>query len=126
ARMGIVPDRFLKEVIINILRRDPSPDGKLPELTAAGMTELRRSLFRGSVGSDYGKELRWAAETKLQPHLAKRHFSRNQLLNEGVEVFENRSADSTDILHEYFVPRDGLVPFVQTCSGLCPHVGPTS
>jgi FAD/FMN-containing dehydrogenase len=44
--------------------------------------------------------------------LAKRFYSRNQLLNEGVEAFANRTADTTDILHEYFVPPDKVTPFV--------------
>nr|WP_197998692.1 FAD-binding oxidoreductase [Gimesia aquarii] len=53
--------------------------------------------------------------------MIQRYFSRNQLLNEGVEVFENRSADYTDILHEYFVPRQGLVPFVEDLRTIVPR-----
>ena len=113
ARMNIVPADFLEDVIISVFYRDPAPDGSVPELSEPGLDQLRRSLFRGQVGSDYGKELRWEAETKLQPNLIGHHFSRNQLLNEGVEVFLNRSTESTDILHEYFVPPNGVVGFVQ-------------
>jgi FAD/FMN-containing dehydrogenase len=120
ARMGIVPGDFLNEVIINALYRDPPADGKLPELTEKGMATLRRSLFRGSAGSDYGKKLRWEAETRLQPHLRQKHFSRNQLLNEGVETFQNRSKGTTDILHEYFVPRTGVVRFVEDLKRIIP------
>ena len=124
ARLGIVPDDFLNAVILNVLYRDPASDGSLPELSEPGMVGLRRSLFRGSAGSDYGKQLRWEAETKLQPHLKNKHFSRNQLLNEGVEVFQNRSAESTDILHEYFVPREGIVSFVEELRRIIPaHQG---
>lgn len=120
ARMGIVPGNFLNEVIINVLHLDPPEDGVLPRLTEKGMVSLRRSLFRGSVGSDYGKKLRWEAETRLQPHIRKKNFSRNQLLNEGVETFQNRSKASTDILHEYFVPRAGLVRFVEDLKRIVP------
>ena len=112
ARLGIAPQSFLQDAIINVLYVDPAADGALPPLMEARSTELRRRMFRGSVGSDYGKKLRWSAEAKLQPQLNERYFSRNQLLNEGVEVFQNRSAGSTDILHEYFVPREGTVRFV--------------
>jgi FAD/FMN-containing dehydrogenase len=120
-RLCITPTHFLDEAIINVLYVDPAPDGALPPLRAAESVKLRRSMFRGSVGSDYGKELRWSAEVKLQPQLANTHFSRNQLLNEGVEVFQNRSADSTDILHEYFVPRDGLARFIQKLQRIIPE-----
>lgn len=109
-RLGIAPSHFLEDVIINVFHE--APDGPIPPLTSADSIKLRRNLFRGSVGSDYGKELRWSAEAKLQPHLNKEYFSRNQLLNEGVEVFQNRSAASTDILHEYFVPRSGVASFI--------------
>ena len=109
ARMNIVPSRFLDHVILNAFF---SEEGEIPMLTKPGIAKLRRAIFRGSAQSDYGKELRWAAETKIQPLLAGKVFSRNQLLNEGVEIYENRSADSTDILHEYFVPRRTLASFV--------------
>ncbi len=87
------------------------------------MDELKRAVFRGSAESDYGKELRWSAETRLQPLLAGKIFSRNQILNEGVEVFQNRSADSTDILHEYFVPRHRLAGFVEAMRRIIPQRG---
>jgi len=121
ARMNIVPATFLDEVIINVFIQDD--DGELPKLSDAGNATLRRMIFRGSATSDYGKELRWNAETKLQPWLANKIFSRNQLLNEGVEVFENRSEKSTDILHEYFVPRDGLARFVEALRRIVPSYG---
>ena len=85
------------------------------------MEELKRNVFRGSAESDYGKELRWIAETKLQPLLVGKIFSRNQLLNEGVQVFQNHSEDSTDILHEYFVPRHRVVGFVQAMRRIIPQ-----
>ena len=112
ARMSIVPKRLFQEVIVNAFF--PEPDGDIPPLTEVGAAELRRAVFRGSADNDYGKELRWSLETRLQPLLAGKIFSRNQLLNEGVEVLENRSADSTDILHEYFVPRHRVMEFVET------------
>lgn len=120
ARMNIVADTFLKEVIINAFLRD---DGKIPKLEESGQDDLRRTIFRGSADSEYGKELRWSAETKLQPLLRDKFFSRNQLMNEGVEVFENCSAKSTDILHEYFVPRRRVVGFVESLRRIIPKHG---
>ena len=119
ARMNVAADRFLKDVIINAFFVDS--DGEIPPLVEPRIVELRRAVFRGSAKNDYGKELRWNAETKLQPYLAGKVFSRNQLLNEGVEVFENRSADSTDILHEYFVPRHRLAGFLDAMRQIIPR-----
>jgi FAD/FMN-containing dehydrogenase len=123
ARLCIVPDRFLDEAIINIFRRDPSSDGALPPLATPESARLRRSLFRGSAESDYGKELRWNAEVKLQPRLNQSHFTRNQLFNEGVEVFQNRSADTTDVLHEYFIPNATVAQFIGNARRIIPAHG---
>jgi FAD/FMN-containing dehydrogenase len=120
-RLGIAPSRFLQDVIVNVFYDSPAPDGAIPPLESANSVRLRRNLFRGSVGSDYGKELRWSAEAKLQPRLLHEHFSRNQLLNEGVEVFQNRSATSTDVLHEYFVPRTGVARFIAALQRIVPQ-----
>lgn len=117
ARLNIIPEEFLEEAIVSIFR---AQEGDIPALTDPYMIALRRVLFRGSAESDYGKELRWAAETKLQPLLTSAVFSRNQLLNEGVETFQNRSASSTDILHEYFIPRDGIDAFLEELRRIVP------
>lgn len=119
ARMNVASDRFLKDVIINAFFVDP--EGEIPELKEPQIVKLRRAVFRGSAKNEYGKELRWSAETQLQPYLAGKIFSRNQLLNEGVDVFENRSADSTDILHEYFVPRHRLAGFLEAMRQIIPR-----
>jgi FAD/FMN-containing dehydrogenase len=110
ARMNVTPERLFDQVVINLFHHET--DGTIPELAEPGAAGLKRAIFRGSADSDYGKQLRWEAETRLQPFLSGKVFSRNQLLNEGVEFYRNRSADSTDILHEYFVPHDGVDAFV--------------
>ena len=117
-RMSVAPGQFLTTAVVNFFYRE---SGDIPKLTAPGMAELRRTIFRGSAESDYGKELRWSAETRLQPWIAKTSYSRNQLLNEGVEVFQNRTADSTDILHEYFVPPARAADFIRDMQEILPR-----
>ncbi len=122
ARMNVVPERMMEDVILNAFIRDS--EGDPPALTNPGLDKLRRAVFRGAAENDYGKELRWEAETKIQPILRGKFFSRNQLLNEGVEVFENRSAETTDILHEYFVPQDKAPLFIEEVRGLLVKYSP--
>ena len=122
ARMNVARGKFLDEVILNAFLVEP--DAEIPGLAEPGLVKLRRAIFRGSVESEYGKELRWDAETKLQPMLrGGKVFSRNQLQNEGAEVFQNRTADTTDILHEYFVPRSQVGGFVERLKELIPGSG---
>jgi len=118
SRLNIVPDSFLDDVMISAFYR--APGGELPALTDPGLDSLRNAIFRGSENSDYGKRLRWTAETKLQPLLKDEFCSRNQLLNESVEVFANRAADRTDILHEYFVPRLRVEEFADELRRIIP------
>ena len=110
ARLNISPRHMFDEVLINMFYPDPGP---IPQLTGTGARGLARAIFRGSAGSDYGKELRWTAETRLQPYLQGTAFSRNQLMNDNAEWYLDRSAATTDILHEYFVPRENAGSFLE-------------
>lgn len=121
ARLDVSTENFLNEVLIYTLVHDPAENGEMAGLQEKGMANIRRQIFRGSVNSEYGKRLRWDAETNLQPMITPRHVSRNQVLSEGVEVFANRSSTSTDILHEYFVPRNALVLFLQDLKRILPE-----
>jgi FAD/FMN-containing dehydrogenase len=117
ARMSIVPNPLFREVLLTAFIRE---EGEIPKLSDPDYATLQRAIFRGSAESDYGKELRWSAETKLQPWLSKKVVSRNQLLNEKTSALQNRSATSTDILHEYFLPRAGVVGFVDELRSIIP------
>jgi FAD/FMN-containing dehydrogenase len=118
ARMNVVPSTFLEEIILNAFVRE---EGEIPALSSPGNAELRRAVFRGSADSDYGKELRWSAETRIQPMLSGKVFSRNQLFNEAAEVLANRTARTTDILHEYFVPPHRAADFVDELRRIIPR-----
>jgi FAD/FMN-containing dehydrogenase len=109
ARMNITPQKMFDEVLVNVFYRE---DGPIPHLTAAGSHWLPRLVFRGSAGSTYGKEMRWSAETNIQPELAGKVVSRNQLMNDNAEWYLDRSEGTTDILHEYFVDRDHAGEFL--------------
>ncbi|PYX31804.1 MAG: FAD-binding oxidoreductase [Acidobacteria bacterium] len=108
-RLNIAPQKMFDEVLVNVFYEESGP---IPHLTAAGSHWLPRLVFRGSAGSTYGKEMRWSAETKIQPELAGKVFSRNQLMNDNAEWYLGHSQDTTDILHEYFVPRDHAGEFL--------------
>ncbi|MEO2016416.1 MAG: FAD-binding oxidoreductase [Fuerstiella sp.] len=124
ARMNVSPERFLDDVMLYVLVDEPATDGVIPALSSPGLVSLRRSVFRGAAASAYGKRLRWDAETKYRPNLNGSIYSRNQLLNESVEVFQDRSEKTTDILHEYFVPREHVADFVQDLRTIIPaHAG---
>jgi FAD/FMN-containing dehydrogenase len=110
ARLNITPDRMFDDVLINIFYPE---QGEIPKLTDPKLLGLRRAIFRGSVRSAFGKKVRWEAETKLAPHLSGTVFSRNQLMDESADWYLDHSDATTDILHEYFLPRDNAVRFLR-------------
>ena len=121
-RLCVVPGEttFLREAILTVWRRSPSKREEIPLLRNAGYTALRRGIYRAQIGSDAGKKLRWRAEKRLGEQLFGRYFSRNQLLNEGVEVYQEQNVKRTDILHEYFIPPDQFTPFLERARSIIP------
>lgn len=123
-RLSVAPESFLREAILSVFHGVPSGAGKPSRVDFPEMTGLTRVMFRGQVGSDYGKSLRWRAEKRLSGAFSLGSTYRNQLLGEPVEVFENRSADSTDILHEYFLPPETFELFLDQLRLIIPkHKG---
>src|SRR6185295_6091516 len=100
-RLCVVPGEktFLRQSILTVFRQSPAPSNKMPKLTAPTLTNLRREVFRAQIGSQAGKEFRWAAETKLGEQGTSHYVSRNQLLNEGAAVYQEHDPGRTDILH---------------------------
>jgi FAD/FMN-containing dehydrogenase len=119
-RLCIERECFLREAILTMFLRE---QGAVPALAPASVGGLRRALVRGEVDSEYGKHLRWQAERRLGETLTHQTFSRNQLLHEDVSVYQDRSRASTDILHEYFVPRAQLEPFLVRLRTFLPAPG---
>src|SRR5690606_4087700 len=85
------------------------------------LASLKRAVFRGSAGSDYGKSLRWEAELMLSDRLAQSHVWRNQLLSDPVDLYQNHSVQTTDILHEYFVPPESFASFLEQMRAIVPR-----
>ena len=111
-RLSIDPASFLEEAIIGTFVPDPESRGAVLPLTQPGLTGLGRAIFRNSADSVFGKSLRWWLERNIGPLLTG-SVSRNSLLNRPAAVFANGSNETTDILHEYFLPQDRLWDFVR-------------
>jgi hypothetical protein len=84
------------------------------------MVTLSREVFRAQIGSDAAKRARWYAETVAGPKTSSGVASRNRLLNEPVANLAGRDRSRTDILHEYFLPADGLETFLAACRTAIP------
>ncbi|HEX2832383.1 MAG TPA: FAD-binding oxidoreductase [Thermoanaerobaculia bacterium] len=115
-RISVAPDSFLRAAALTYYEREPGP---LPPLGAMHHSRLERLVFRGSAGSDYGKNLRWRLENSRLRRT--QHVSRNQLLHQTIDVYLDRGPATSDILHEYFVPRGTLAAFLDRIRPLLDH-----
>jgi FAD/FMN-containing dehydrogenase len=111
-RLSVDPHTFLEEAVIGRYLPVPQTRGTVLPLTADTHDGLRRAIFRNSADNGAGKSLRWWLERHLNPRLAG-PVSRNGVLNAPARVLAGDDPDSTDILHEYFVPQPRLWEFAQ-------------
>jgi FAD/FMN-containing dehydrogenase len=118
-RININPDHFMEEAILSTFSEGNTTAPKT--LQPGSLAALRRTIFRGSVNSGYGKNLRWTAEKFGTSLIKGKQFARNQLMNEEVTVFENTDTGYTDILHEYFIPKDSAARFIKTVREILPE-----
>jgi FAD/FMN-containing dehydrogenase len=117
-RLSVDPDRFLDEAILTTYHRQ-GLTGNNAVLTGNTNTDLARTVFVGSIGSNYGKALRWQLEKTMGGEAGAR-VTRNQILNRPASLFENHIRSKTDILHEYFIPVAALESFLVQCRRIIP------
>lgn len=112
-RLSVAPNSFFSEASVTMLRRSESknPVRQTLEAPSSVILALKRLIYRGGVGSDYGKNLRWWLEKKIGETPGEK--SRNQVMNEPSNLYATRDPEATDILHEYFIPAPRLGEFIE-------------
>jgi FAD/FMN-containing dehydrogenase len=119
-RLRVTSQNFLEDGVLNIFHRLPGTNLLVSRLGEPKDREVQRLIFRGSVDSDYGKELRWNAEKYFSSVLSGSTFDRNEILYEPSDWFSDHSTNSTDILVECFVPPDQFAPLVDDLRKIIP------
>jgi len=123
-RLSVAPSSFLKEALLTRFVRQ---HGLVPRLTKDGdnngfIRHIARYVFLAGVGNGFGKEVRWQLE-KIVGGESGREATRNHILNDPIDVFENHDSTRTQLLQEYFVPRDSLEPFLARARSIIPSFG---
>lgn len=113
-RISTAPGSFLKEgavVVLEPVEAANSKKRRISVIPGALTLGVKRSVFRSTVGSDNAKDFRWALEKKYGETGNVAH-RRSDILSEPAALFGNRNPQATDILHEYFIPKDRLADFI--------------
>jgi FAD/FMN-containing dehydrogenase len=113
---------FLEKATLNYFEYE-APAGKNYPLPDPGFSQLKRTIFEGTKGDDYGKKLRWDLEQLVSKTMIGSTHSRNQIMNESPAFFLNQNPNRTDILHEYFIPRRHFYGFVKALQQIVPRQG---
>ncbi|OTG84628.1 FAD-binding oxidoreductase [Acinetobacter sp. ANC 5054] len=111
-RLRISDKYFLQQATLNYFTKTPDQALAVSQQQSKN-AEVKRIVFRGSVDNEYGKRLRWDLENSLNKASPYMTFSRNEILSEKAELIENKDPNSTDLLHEYFIPKSHLNAFIQ-------------
>ena len=126
AHLSTAPQSLLDEMILYTYRTVEAPAATVPPLTDVTSVKLRRAVFNLAKLGGPAMRLKWWAEKHLEPRLETCDVSRNQALSaaescfvsrnepmhDSVSYLKNSLPAETDILHEYYVPRDRFVSFV--------------
>lgn len=124
--LSTAPQSFLKEMILYTYKETTGSHDEIPPLTDTGNTKLRRLVINFSKLGPMAARLKWWSEKYLEPKIESCSVSRNQAMKDGeaclvarnepmhdsVKYLKNNLKGETDILHEYFIPRDQFVSFI--------------
>jgi FAD/FMN-containing dehydrogenase len=134
--LSTAPESFLAETMLFLYRQVDGPVDSLPPLKEAAQVRLRRLVFNLSKIGGPAMTLKWFAEKNVEPHVEACMprqqaltdgcvVSRNEPMHDSVPYLRNSLRGETDILQEYFVPRDRFVAFVDESREILRRAGPT-
>ena len=120
AHLSTAPQSYLRETLVYTYQQVAAPAGSIPPLGEVSGIKLRRLVFNLSKLGPIPMRIKWWAEKHVEPRLESCPagdsngclVSRNHPMHDSVPYLMNRLAGETDILQEYFVPRDRFVEFV--------------
>lgn len=124
------PGSLLREMILYLYQEvDSAIDGgvEIPSLHEVSGEKLRRFTLNFAKLGSVPARLKWFAEKNIEPRMESCTIkprsqamtdgeaclvSRNEPMHDSVNYLRNDLKGETDILHEYFIPRDRLLAFV--------------
>ncbi len=118
--LSTAPQSYLQEMLVYTYKQIDAPVGAIPPLGEVSGVRFRRLVFNLSKLGPIPMRIKWWAEKHLEPRMESCPagesngclVSRNHPMHDSVPYLMNRLAGETDILQEYFVPRERFVEFV--------------
>lgn len=118
---------LLDEMIFYKYTKVDIGEADIPPLGEVSSVKLRRFVFNFSKLGEIPMNLKWFLEKNVEPMLESCTIvprtqamgegeacmvSRNEPMHDSVPYILNDLPEETDILHEYFIPREQFIPFI--------------
>ena len=127
AHLSTSPGSFLEEAIVYTHARFAGHDEPVPRLSEDQDSRLARMVLNVARHGGLGQRIKWTAQKHLLPRVRGCQQPRNEALRtaeaclvsrngamyNGLGLLQNRLTRYTDVLQEYFLPHDRLVPFLR-------------
>jgi FAD/FMN-containing dehydrogenase len=125
--LSTAPGSLLSEMIFYKYTKVDIGEAEIPPLSEVSSTKLRRFVLNFSKKGDIAMGIKWFMEKHVEPKLESCtvvprtqamaegeacFVSRNEPMHDSVKYTRNSLKNETDILHEYFIPREQFIPFV--------------
>lgn len=116
AHLSTSPISFFHDMIVYGYKEIPY-EGVFEPLGTVSLVNIKRFLINLAKKRTYAQFLKWVAEKYIDPAIdetrKKTTISRNGVMHDSVEYLENIIVNETDILQEYFIPKQHFVACVQ-------------
>jgi FAD/FMN-containing dehydrogenase len=127
AHLSTAPGSLLDEALVYTYRKTADEGAHRAPLTDVGWVRMRRLTVNLAKRSAAFQTLKWWTEKNLEHRFEACTVTRAQAMHDGeaclvsrndpmhdsVPYLRNSLKNDTDILHEYFVPRDRLLAFIE-------------
>ena len=130
AHLSTSPDSLLAETVVYSYRRVDDRGEPVPPLRSDQDSAAGRFLFNLARHGGPAMWLKWAGQRDLLPRVRQCQVprnealraaeaclvSRNQAMYNDLALLRHKLPQHTDVLQEYFLPHDRLVPFLQAAA----------
>lgn len=118
AHLSIDGGRFLEDALLYSYKTVESPPSVETDISGASNIWMRKAVFQFSRLNDFGKFTRFELERSVGPLLDAKYVNRNTAMAAPVYFLENNDESITDILQEYFVPKEHFYEFLEEYKNL--------
>lgn len=125
--LSTAPGNLLEEALVYSYAKVPDEQGlERAPLSEVGSVKLRRLTVNLSKRADWFKSLKWWSEKNIEHRIESCTVTRAQAMKDGeaclvsrndpmhdsVPYLYNNLPKETEVLHEYFVPRERILPLI--------------